>query len=84
VSQHSHNSPREWREIARDLAREPDGLKRRDLMEELNKFSDSNSATCAICNKLCELTNCKIDEQGRPVHENCYAMKLKNPGNRYS
>jgi hypothetical protein len=84
VSQHSHNSPRAWREIARDLAREPDGLKRRALMEELNKSSDPTFATCAICNKVCELTSCKIDEQGRPVHENCYTLKLKNGTSRYS
>jgi hypothetical protein len=84
VSQHPHNSPRAWREIARDLAREPDGLKRRALMEELNKSSDPTFATCAICNKLCELTSCKIDEQGRPVHENCYTLKLKSVPNRYS
>jgi hypothetical protein len=84
VSQHPHNSPRAWREIARDLAREPDGLKRRALMEELNKSSDPSFGTCAICNKLCELTSCKIDEQGRPVHENCYTLKLKSAPNRYS
>ena len=71
-------------EIARDLAREPDDLKRRALMEELNKSSDPSFGTCAICNKLCELTSCKIDEQGRPVHENCYTLKLKSAPNRYS
>ena len=53
-------------------------------MEELNKSADRTFATCAICNKVCELTNCKIDEQGRPVHENCYALKLKSDANRYS
>jgi hypothetical protein len=84
IVSHSHNSPRAWREIARDLAREPDGLKRRALMEELNKSSDPTFATCAICNKLCELTSCKIDEQGRPVHENCYTLKLTSAPNHYS
>jgi hypothetical protein len=53
-------------------------------MEELNKSSDPTFASCAICNKLCELTSCKIDEQGRPVHENCYTLKLKSDANRYS
>jgi hypothetical protein len=66
------------------LAREPDGLKRRALMEELNKSSDPTFATCAICNKLCELTGCNTDEHGRPVHESCYTLKLKNDGSRYS
>ncbi|MFL6443402.1 MAG: hypothetical protein ACJ713_06305 [Candidatus Sulfotelmatobacter sp.] len=73
----AHQSPRPWRDIARELAREPDGSKRRDLMQELSHSYDPRSATCAICNRLCDLTSCKIDESGHPVHEHCYALSLK-------
>jgi hypothetical protein len=77
VSQSVPNSHRAWREIARELAREPDRAKRLALMDELNEAFDPRFATCAICNKPCELTNCNTDEQGRPVHEHCYMTKLK-------
>ena len=73
----AHQSPRPWRDIARELAREPDGRKRRDLMQELSNSYDPRSATCAICNRLCDLTICKTNEQGLPVHERCYALSLK-------
>ena len=32
-----------------------------------------------ICGKPVLLENCKIDEQGRPVPENCYLLKVQNP-----
>jgi hypothetical protein len=73
----AHHSPRPWRDIARELAREPDRSKRLDLMQELSDSFDPRSATCAICNGLCDLKTCKIDEQGNPVHEHCYTMRLK-------
>lgn len=70
----AHNSPRPWREIARELAREPDRGRRRDLMHELsNSFG---SATCAICNRVCDLTTCTVNEEGLPVHEHCYTSRL--------
>jgi hypothetical protein len=47
-------------------------------MQELSNSHDPRSATCAICNGVCDLTSCKADEQGHPVHEHCYTMKLKN------
>ena len=72
----AHNSSRPWRDIARELAREPERGKRRDLMQELSKSFDPRSATCAICNRFCDLTTCKTDEQGHPVHEDCYTMSL--------
>jgi hypothetical protein len=31
---------------------------------------------CWICGKPCRLEDCKIDEQGLPVHEECYVAKL--------
>jgi len=72
----AHHSPRPWRDIARELAREPDGSKRRDLMQELTASFDPRSATCAICNRVCDLTMCKTDEQGHPVHEHCYTLRF--------
>jgi hypothetical protein len=81
MSQSAHNTPRPWRDIARELAREPDRLKRLTLMDELNESFDPRFATCAICGKFCELTSCNTDEQGRPVHEHCYMMKVQNRAN---
>ena len=31
---------------------------------------------CWLCGKDVDLRTCKIDEHGRPVHEDCYALKL--------
>jgi len=30
---------------------------------------------CSICFQPISLEDCKSDERGRPVHENCYARK---------
>jgi hypothetical protein len=35
---------------------------------------------CWICGKPVRLENCKIDEHGQAVHEDCYAMRLKLEG----
>jgi hypothetical protein len=32
-----------------------------------------------ICGKPVLLEDCKIDQQGRPVHENCYLHRVENP-----
>ena len=32
--------------------------------------------TCWICCKPVSLETCKIDEQGRAVHDECYAFKI--------
>lgn len=31
---------------------------------------------CWICGKQVDLTNCKVDEHGLPVHEPCYVAKM--------
>ena len=31
---------------------------------------------CAICFQPIDLKKSKTDEEGRPVHEDCYAMKM--------
>jgi hypothetical protein len=49
-------------------------------MQELSKSYDPRSAICAICHRLCDLTSCKTDEQGHPVHEQCYTMSLNKAG----
>jgi hypothetical protein len=33
---------------------------------------------CSICFQPIKLNQCKIDEDGRPVHERCYALRLLN------
>jgi len=35
--------------------------------------------TCWICNKAITLENCKVDEYGRGVHTQCYAVMLAHP-----
>jgi hypothetical protein len=37
---------------------------------------------CWICGKLIDLTNCKTDEHGLPVHGDCYVLRtlLKSRG----
>jgi len=35
-----------------------------------------NCFLCSICFQPIILENCKIDEDGRPVHERCYAQML--------
>ena len=32
--------------------------------------------SCSICNEFVELENAKVDEIGRPVHEQCYVQKI--------
>ena len=31
---------------------------------------------CWICGKSVQVEECKVDEHGLPVHEDCYAAKL--------
>jgi hypothetical protein len=35
------------------------------------------TASCAVCNRPVNLEVCKVDERGRPVHEECYAHKIQ-------
>ena len=56
-------------------------------MKELSNSFDPQFAICPICDKPCELTSCKIDEDGRAIHECCYLLKLSQKptsGNEYS
>lgn len=36
----------------------------------------SSAITCAICNHAVALEKCKIDEDGKAVHDDCYLTKL--------
>lgn len=36
-----------------------------------------DSTTCWICGKEVSLQNCRIDERGRAVHEECYVARIK-------
>jgi len=31
---------------------------------------------CCICGMPVQLSSCKFDERGQPVHEDCYVVKL--------
>ena len=43
----------------------------------MHELSNSfGSATCAICNRVCDLTTCTVNEEGLPVHEHCYTSRL--------
>jgi hypothetical protein len=35
------------------------------------------NVTCWICGYPVPLQECKADDRGRPVHENCYAVGIK-------
>jgi hypothetical protein len=37
----------------------------------------NNNVNCSICGKEVPLHDCKTDEQGRAVHEECYARRIK-------
>jgi hypothetical protein len=37
------------------------------------------TATCAVCNGPVDLKTCQADENGKPVHEECYAHKIQPP-----
>jgi len=36
----------------------------------------SSQRFCWICGKTISLEQCKVDEQGLPVHEECYVAKV--------
>jgi hypothetical protein len=35
-------------------------------------MSEGFTVTCWICGKSVRLEDCKADDRGRPVHEDCY------------
>ena len=44
---------------------------------EVRKMMPSTSQPqCWICSQPCHLEDCKIDEEGHAVHDECYAVKL--------
>ena len=42
--------------------------------------SKNSARTRWICSKAVTLERCKIDEQGKAVHEGCYTVKIPPPG----
>jgi hypothetical protein len=38
----------------------------------------SRSPMCVICNEPVDPRTAKTNDEGQPVHEECYAMKMKN------
>jgi hypothetical protein len=49
------------------------------LTQEKSWSSAANIVSCVICGTSVELEHCKINEDGRAVHENCYIEKLALP-----
>jgi hypothetical protein len=41
-----------------------------------NLARSSRTFPCSICNELVELETAKVDETGKPVHEECYVQKV--------
>ena len=39
------------------------------------------SKTCWICGTAVKLEDCKVDEHGLPVHDNCYVAKVRRSKN---
>lgn len=37
---------------------------------------EADSKACSICGKALNLEDCKVDERGVAVHENCYVAKI--------
>jgi hypothetical protein len=35
--------------------------------------------TCHICNRPVKLETAKTDESGKPIHAQCYLLKIKPP-----
>lgn len=39
-------------------------------------FTTTSSHSCWICGEELSLFDCKVDEQGRAVHEQCYIARI--------
>jgi ribosome-binding protein aMBF1 (putative translation factor) len=39
-------------------------------------MEDRPSKMCWICGRTVALEDCKVDERGLPVHDNCYVAKV--------
>lgn len=50
------------------------------LMSPNSQESSPSGPRCPICDQLCQLENCVIDEHGRAVHQRCYAKKVSKFG----
>ena len=44
------------------------------------RLSSTHLSQCVICSTPVALANCKIDESGSPVHEQCYLAKVARNG----
>ena len=41
-----------------------------------------SAVSCVICNKPVRLDECKLNDLGEPVHEDCYVERLKEESKR--
>jgi hypothetical protein len=61
----------------------PIEVARKVAQQEKSKMNRLGKSVCAICGNEVKLEHCKIDEDGEPVHSECYVNKvLVIAGNR--
>jgi len=57
----------------------PISLAKQIAAEEI-RLSSTHFSQCVICATPVELMDCKTDESGAPVHEQCYLAKVARNG----
>ena len=75
-----------WHELCESAANELDPYTfvrvRREIVHLLDEKEQRITKSlptvlCRLCGRAVELENCKTDERGRPVHEECYVAGLR-------
>ena len=75
-----------WLELCESAANELDPYTFVRVHREIVRLLDEKkqritkslpTVLCWLCGKTVELENCKTDERGRPVHEECYVAGLR-------
>lgn len=51
----------------------------RAILRDESRSPHSTQVACAICGSSVALEQCKFDEAGRAVHDDCYFGKLARP-----
>ncbi len=49
----------------------------RKVAQREKMISVSRESECSICGKAVKLEQCKVDENGNPVHDHCYVRKVR-------
>ena len=79
-----------WFELCESAANELDPYAFVRIQGEIDRLLDEKkqkiakslpTVLCSLCSKVVELENCKTDERGRPVHEDCYVARTRTHSN---